>query len=359
MESSKSTIIVLLLIFVLLTPVVQAKSPSLLLQEGLYAEKTEGDIEKAINLYEQVLEEAGQIERLAAKATYQLGMCYLKKGQKDKAAEYFQQVVSNYSTQKILVKKADEQLKKIKPETKESVFEQTDYQVIRFIGEKFGETALEAGQQNLLVNSHVYYIDRNGILYKGGMNSFHNWTGKTINHKVHFGGTSYPNQTHYGVDGQELNTQIVPHKTRPNHWQVYWIPDEPLAPGESLYYGWSMDDKQKVPQLPGGVYSLIMDNKYGPPAIETFFLVLPKELKISKSNSFTGNQELLNFNVYWWTKMVQQDEGHTELVQIEKRTPEDKQGEVKIIELTTDAGKSGGRNSIAGSGHAVRFEAPD
>ena len=61
-----------------------------------------------------------------------------------------------------------------------------------------------------------------------------------------------------------------------------------------------------------------MDNKYGPPAFETFFLVLPKDLKISKSNSPTGSQELLNFNVYWWTKQLQQGEAHTELVQLDK-----------------------------------------
>jgi len=89
------------------------KSPSLLLQEGLYAEETEGDLEKAINLYEQVIDEAGEIQRLAAKATYQLGMCYLKKGKEQKAAEYFQQVVSNYQTQNVLVKKASIQLEKV------------------------------------------------------------------------------------------------------------------------------------------------------------------------------------------------------------------------------------------------------
>jgi len=115
MENFKSTIIILLLVFGLLTTVTEAKSPSLLLQEGLYAEETEGNLDKAIEIYEQVVEEASEIQRLAAKATYQLGMCYLKKGDKTKAAEYFQQVVSNHQTQKILVKKATRQLEKVSP----------------------------------------------------------------------------------------------------------------------------------------------------------------------------------------------------------------------------------------------------
>lgn len=150
------------------------------------------------------------------------------------------------------------------------------------------------------------------------MNAFYNWTGRTITQKVRFGGTSYPNQTHYGVDGNELNTEIVPHKTRPNHWQIYWIPDEPLAPEEHLYYGWSMNNKRKLPKLPGDVYSLTMQNQFGSPAIETFFLVLPKELKISQSNPPTRSQELLNFNVHWWTKTVHQNENHVERIQLVK-----------------------------------------
>lgn len=89
------------------------KSSTQLLQEGLYAEETEGDLEKAIGLYEQVLDQHKEVERLAARATYQLGMCHLKKGDKDKAAEYFQQVISNYPSQKTLAGKATRQLRKL------------------------------------------------------------------------------------------------------------------------------------------------------------------------------------------------------------------------------------------------------
>ena len=66
------------------------KSPRLLYQEGLFAELTEGDLEKAIEIYEQVVQESSKIQRLAAQATYQLGICYLKKDNKTKAAEIMQ-----------------------------------------------------------------------------------------------------------------------------------------------------------------------------------------------------------------------------------------------------------------------------
>ncbi len=318
MKNTKTITILCLLASAFLAPFAAAESPTVLLKQGIYVEETEGDLDKAIEIYKQVLDQAAKVQRLASRATFQLGMCHLKKGEKEKAAEYFQQLISKYPTQKTLAKKAAAQLKEIKPETKESVFEQIDYQVTRFMGEKFGETAAEAGQQNLLINSHVYFVDSDGFSYSGGLNAYYNWTGRTTGKKVHFGGTSYPNQTLYGVDGHELNTEIVPDKTRPNHWQIYWIPDEPLAPEESLYYGWSRNDKQKLAQLPGDVYSLVMQNKYGSAVIETFFLVLPKDLEISKSNPPTDSKELLDFNIYWWTKQVPQNKNHIEHVSIKK-----------------------------------------
>jgi tetratricopeptide (TPR) repeat protein len=314
-----------------------AQSASVLLREGIYAEQTEGDLDKAIEIYGQVLEKYNGIERLASRATYQLGMCHLKKGDKGKAADYFREVVDYYPNQSSVVKKAQKQLDKIKPEPKESVFEQVNYHILRFLGEKFGESAVKAGQQSIIVNSHLYYVDQDGFCYKGGLNSYYNWTGQTITDKVSFGGTSHTDITHYDVDGQELNTKIVPHKTRKNHYQIYWYPDEPLAPGESLYYGWSMDEKQKSPQLPGDTYSLTMQNKLGMKGIETFFLVLPKGLSISQSNTPTGNKEFDDVNVYWWTKTVKQNENHIENVLLDidqvNRTVEKA---VKIISTCAD-----------------------
>ena len=77
--------------------------------------QSEEEMAKAIEIYEEVIEEASEIQRIASRATYQLGLCYLKKGQKDQAAKYFQQVITNFPTQKTLARKATRQLKKITP----------------------------------------------------------------------------------------------------------------------------------------------------------------------------------------------------------------------------------------------------
>jgi len=124
MERLKSTTIIFLLTVGLLTSAAPAKSASVLLQEGLYAEEIEGDLDAAIKIYEQVIAGAKEAQRVAAQATYRIGMCYLKKGQKDKAAEHFQNIILNFPSQKALVTKAEKQLDKIKPRA-ERIVEQT------------------------------------------------------------------------------------------------------------------------------------------------------------------------------------------------------------------------------------------
>jgi hypothetical protein len=121
MERLKSITMVLLLTASLLSPVVSAKSTSVLLQEGLYAEEIKGDLDAAIKIYEQVIAESKEVQRAAVQATYRIGMCYLKKGEKSKAADQFSNLVSRFPEQKPIVDKARNQLAKLRPPTR--VFE--------------------------------------------------------------------------------------------------------------------------------------------------------------------------------------------------------------------------------------------
>jgi tetratricopeptide (TPR) repeat protein len=104
-----------LLVVTLFASVAEAKPAGVLLQEGVYAEEIEGDLDAAIRIYEQAISEARTVERVAAQATYRIGMCYLKKGEEEQAAVYFQDVVSKFPQQKPLVAKAQDHLAKLKP----------------------------------------------------------------------------------------------------------------------------------------------------------------------------------------------------------------------------------------------------
>lgn len=85
-------------------------SPAVMLQEAIYAEETEGNLDKAIELYQKVVQDAVEVEKLAAQATFQIGMCYLKKGDNAKAVEEFKKVVKQYPEQKELAKRATREL---------------------------------------------------------------------------------------------------------------------------------------------------------------------------------------------------------------------------------------------------------
>lgn len=236
-----------------------------------------------------------------------------------------------------------------------SVFEQIDGQAIKFIAEQYGQTVSEAGEKNLYANSHVYYVDPNFILYRGGVGYYYNWTGQTITGKTKLTGTSYPNQTLYDTTGQKLDVKIVPDEQRSNFYHIFWIPKEPLSPGESLYFGWSVDDSKTLPSKTGRAAALTMQNEFGSPAIETFFLVLPKELEISQSNPATGSQELLNFNVYWWTRLMQHGENHVEQIQLKKAKTMGIDG-VKKSELDENQDTLQNRIDLAQPGSTVTIE---
>ncbi len=115
MEKLKSITIIFLLSVGLLSSAAPAKTVSVLLQEGLYAEEIEGNLDAAIKIYEQVISESKETQRTAAQATYRIGMCFLKKGEKAKAAERFRNLISKFPEQQTLGTRAREQLEKLGP----------------------------------------------------------------------------------------------------------------------------------------------------------------------------------------------------------------------------------------------------
>ncbi|MFB0554457.1 MAG: hypothetical protein ACETWQ_14225, partial [Phycisphaerae bacterium] len=89
MERFKNITIIFLLAVGLLSSIVPpacfanrssgAKSASVLLQEGLYAEQIDGDLDAAIRIYGQVIADSSAQRSHIAQAMYRQGMCYLKK----------------------------------------------------------------------------------------------------------------------------------------------------------------------------------------------------------------------------------------------------------------------------------------
>ncbi|MFZ2147604.1 MAG: tetratricopeptide repeat protein, partial [Sedimentisphaerales bacterium] len=83
----------------------EAKPTGVLLQEGLYAEEVDGDLDAAIRIYEQIIKDTSAQRSHIAQAMYRQGMCYLKKQNEQQAKEVFGKLVANYSDQTKIVDK--------------------------------------------------------------------------------------------------------------------------------------------------------------------------------------------------------------------------------------------------------------
>ena len=83
----------------------EAKQPGVLLQEGLYAEEVDGNLEKAIEIYQQVSQDKSATDAQGAHALYRLGMCHLKKQDEVKAKAAFEKILAQYPNQTNTVEK--------------------------------------------------------------------------------------------------------------------------------------------------------------------------------------------------------------------------------------------------------------
>jgi tetratricopeptide (TPR) repeat protein len=105
MKKWNNIAIIFLLAVGMLGTVAFAKSSSTLLQEGLYAEEVDGDLDAAIEIYEKIIKDGSAQRSHIAQALYRQGMCYLKKQNETQAKEVFGRLVANYSDQTRIVSK--------------------------------------------------------------------------------------------------------------------------------------------------------------------------------------------------------------------------------------------------------------
>ncbi len=102
----KLLFLVVLALFASLVPAGVAKEAAVLLQDARYAEDIEGDIDKAIGLYEKIIADSSADAKVRAQAMYLQGMCYLKKQDDIEAQTVLSKLVAEYPEQTQIVEKA-------------------------------------------------------------------------------------------------------------------------------------------------------------------------------------------------------------------------------------------------------------
>lgn len=86
--------------------------PQMLLQQGLYAEEVQGDLVRAISVYQEIIKKHLDHRAAAARALLQLGSCYEKLGQQN-AENAYRRIIDEYADQWEIASVAREKLKKI------------------------------------------------------------------------------------------------------------------------------------------------------------------------------------------------------------------------------------------------------
>src|SRR5215472_18569894 len=74
-----------------------AQSTAELLQKGIYAQETEGNLDNAILIYRQIVNSAPTQRDIAAQAQYRLAQTLLQKGDLATAAKEFERLSRDYS----------------------------------------------------------------------------------------------------------------------------------------------------------------------------------------------------------------------------------------------------------------------
>jgi hypothetical protein len=87
-----------------------AESLSVLLQKAIYAEETEGNLDSAIRIYEQIAADGAANRSLIAQAQFRLAVCYQKQGDRQRAIAAFSGLLKQFPGETALANQTREQL---------------------------------------------------------------------------------------------------------------------------------------------------------------------------------------------------------------------------------------------------------
>ena len=308
MNATKLLAIVLLVSLSSL-PLAAAERPlSAELVDAIYQEETAGDLDKAIEIYERILKHEESRRGYLAQATFRLGSCYLKKGNEEEARKYLQRVVEQFPQQTVLSDKAQQLLATSSLYTELlTLLPQAPY---RYIAEQFAKSGAVAQEQQIRSNAHVYGVDAQFNVYRGGLSWLRNpRPDAPSTGPISHGHISYNDVLYFDRDGRAIQAQFTPNPGGP--FRVFLTPSKPLEPGEVRMIGWIHNAPKPLPKDASGGATLPMQNFYGSEVLETFFLVVPASLSVRSSTSeFTTHKNFGDVDVYVWQDHVPASTNH-------------------------------------------------
>ena len=280
------------------------------LAEAIHQEEAVGDLDKAIEIYGKLLQQAQARRAQLAHATFRLGSCYLKKGQKEEAAKYLRQVTDHYPEQTALVTKAHELLLNLPPFDELQLLPE---EVYRYLAEQHAAAGELARREGITRdNAHVYGVDEDFKLYWGGMTWLRNQlVDRPFDGPIYQGNTSFEKLRYFDEEGRPVKAHMAPMEGGPAKFRIFITPSKALAPGEIRMMSWIREGTTTLPKDESGAAKLTMQNHYGSEVLESFFLVVPSSLSIkTKSAEFKSHKRVGIFDIYLWQDRVPAGENH-------------------------------------------------
>ncbi len=293
-----------------------AVSIELLMQKAYYAQRSEGDMEKAIDLYSQVIAQNAADREYAAQACYQLGLCYQTKNDSAKAIEYYRKTVSEFKDIEKWRDKAAVKLTELGDIADSSdpgtiVLGNVPAEVKSMVGDLLAGVIEEAQSLQCDFNCHYYLVEDDMSVSAGVIGVVINSKDTPMTGKVHLGGSSYNNSRYYTVDGRRLTADFIPAVGRKDHWNIYLTLPEPLPVSGQLVYVTISDSPHKTSRDDQGNVAFNMQNYFGSKCLETFILITRSDVElVSKSDEYTEKVTAGGCNIYNFKKLMSYGENH-------------------------------------------------
>lgn len=131
----------ILSIFIFSTIIISQTNHNELFEKAKYTMETKGDLQNAINLFEEIIKQYPTEKEYGAKSQFYIGLCYQKQGL-TKAKRAFEKVISNYPTETEIVSLAKEKLSAIKVVTKNIEIKNKDFQLQQVWAEPFDDMGM-------------------------------------------------------------------------------------------------------------------------------------------------------------------------------------------------------------------------
>ena len=134
------------------------ESAAEIFEKAFYYEDVQGDLQKAIELYEQILKQFPENREIGAKAQLQIGICLEKLGFQ-KAEKAFQKVVDNFPDQKEAVKLAREKLSILQKVKALDEKDETEFKLSKiYTGEDYIDSISPDGQKLALIRQNEIWL---------------------------------------------------------------------------------------------------------------------------------------------------------------------------------------------------------